>query len=234
MWEQIHLLCPTAQQTHMIMYFELAAINSFELEWPLTNVKGCFFHLTQNVWRKIQEVGLQADYIQDEYLTLRLRMLPALAFASPFDVPELFPQVIEQLNIPEATELALYFEQTYVGRTLPGGGQVNPLFPIEMWNHHHEVPIGIPRTTNAIEPWHRSYNATIGCHHPNIWKFIIALKREKGLVEAKQAKYIGVEKPVKRFKNRANEDALTNLVQGYLNRPPLEFLKGVAYRFSIN
>ena len=130
MWEQSHLLCPTAQPTHMIMDFELAAINSFELEWPLTNVKGCFFHLTQNVWRKIQEVGLQADYIQDEYLALRLRMLPALAFASPFDVPELFPQVIEQLNIPEAAELALYFEQTYVGRTLPGGGQVNPLFPI--------------------------------------------------------------------------------------------------------
>ena len=108
--------------------------------------------------------------MQDEDLALRLRMLPALAFASPFDVPELFPQVIEQVNIPEATELALYFEQTYVGRTLPGGGQVNPLFPIEMWNHHHEAPIGIPRTTNAIEAWHRSYNATIGCHHPNIWK----------------------------------------------------------------
>ena len=67
-----------------------------------------------------------------------------------------------------------------------------------------------------------------------IWKFISALKREQGLVEAKQAKYIGGEKPVKRLKNRANEDALTNLVQGYLNRPPLEFLKGVAYRFSIN
>ena len=59
MWEQIHLLCPTAKPTHMIM--ELAAINSFELEWLLTNVKGCFFILTQNVWRKIQEVGLQAD-----------------------------------------------------------------------------------------------------------------------------------------------------------------------------
>ena len=111
MWEQIHLLCPTTQPTHMIMDFELAAINSSELEWPLTNVKGCFFHLTQNEWRKIQEVGLQADYMQDEDLALRLCMLPALAFASPFDVPELFPQVIEQLNIPEATELALYLSK---------------------------------------------------------------------------------------------------------------------------
>ena len=102
MWEQIHLFCPTAQPTHMIMDFELAAINSFEVEWPLTTVKGCFFHLTQNFWRKIQEIGLQADYVHDEDLALRLRMLPALAFASPFDVPELFPLVLEQLDIPEA------------------------------------------------------------------------------------------------------------------------------------
>ena len=168
MWEQIHLVCPTAQPTHMIMDFELAVINGFEVEWPLTTVKGCFFHLTQNLWRKIQAIGLQSDYMHDEDLALRLRMLPALAFASPIDVPELFPLVIEQLDIPEATELGLYFEKTYVGRTLPGVGQINPLFPITMWNHHHEVPIGIPRATNAIEAWHLSYNTTIGCHHPNL------------------------------------------------------------------
>ena len=182
----------------------------------------------------IQEIGLQADYMHDEDLALRLRMLPALAFASPFDVPELFPLVLEQLNIPEALQLSLYFERTYIGRTLPGGGQINPVFPITMWNHHHEVPIGIPRTTNAIEAWHRSYNATIGCHLPNLWKFIDSLKREQCLVEAKQAKYIGGDKPVKLLKNRANEEALTNLVQGYLHRPQLEFLRGVAYRFCIN
>ena len=61
MWQQIHLLCPTAQPTHMIMDFELAAINSFKLEWSLTSVKGCFFHPTQNFWGKIQEIGLQAN-----------------------------------------------------------------------------------------------------------------------------------------------------------------------------
>ena len=53
-------------------------------------------------------------------------------------------------------------------------------------------------------------------------------------MEAKQAKIIGGEKPAKRTKNKANEEALTNLVQGYLSRPPLEFLRGVAHRFSLN
>ena len=81
--------------------------------------------------------------MHDEDLALRLRMLTA--FASPFDVPELFPLVLEQLDIPEALHLSLYFKRTYIGRTLPGGGQINPVLPITMWNHHHEVTIGISR-----------------------------------------------------------------------------------------
>ena len=44
MWERIHLLCPTTQPSHMLKDFEIDAINSFRAEWPLTNVKGCFFN----------------------------------------------------------------------------------------------------------------------------------------------------------------------------------------------
>ena len=52
-------------------------------------------------------------------------------------------------------------------------------------------------TNNAVEAWHRSYNVTVGCYHPNIWRFMKALKQEQGLVELKQAKYIAGEKPTK-------------------------------------
>ena len=102
-----------------------------------------------------------------------------------------------------------------------------------MWNHHHEVLQGIPRTTNAIEAWNRSYNVTIGCHHPNIWKFLVALQREQGLVEARQAKFLSGDKHTKRTKNRANEDALKTLILSYFHRSSLEFLKGIAHRFSM-
>ena len=176
---------------------------------------------------------MQAEYIQDEALALRIRLLPALAFAATFDVPELFSQFIAQLSISQAQQLALYFEKTYVGQSLPGGTFVGPLFPISLWNHHHEVPQGIPRTTKAGEMWHRPYNVTISCYHPNIWKFLVALKREQGLVEVRQAKFLSGETPTKRSKNRANEDALKTLILSYFHRPPLEFLKGVAHRFSM-
>ena len=68
--------------------------------------------------------------MNDEQLALRLRMLPALAFAPPFEVQELFLQIIEQLDIPASLELALYFETTYIGRTVSGGTQLAPLFPL--------------------------------------------------------------------------------------------------------
>ena len=167
-------------------------------------------------------------------MAIRLRIVPALAFASPFDLPNIFSQVIAQLNIPESAELSFYFENTYIGRTLPGGTQVAPLFSIDVWNHHHDVSQGIPRTTNAVEAWHRSYNATIGYHHPNIWKFIGALKKEQGLIEVKHAKFIAGDKPSKRIKNAANEEAISNLVLGYLHRSPIEFLRRVAHRITLN
>ena len=61
------------------------------------NFRRCFFHLTQNIWRKVQADGLQADYNQNEELALKIRLLPALAYASPFDVPELFADVVQLL-----------------------------------------------------------------------------------------------------------------------------------------
>ena len=197
MWEQIRTLCPLAQPREMLLDFEKAAINSFEV-WPDTLVRCCFFHLTQNIWRKVQAAGMQADYNHDEELAMCIRQLPALAFASPSDVPHLFAAVVQQLPMPQATELVLYFERTYIGRTLPGGTHQAPLFPNYLWNFHIDTPFGLPRTTNAMEAWHRSFNATVGCHHPSIWKFITALKREQGLVEVRQAKFTAVAAPTKR------------------------------------
>ena len=66
MWEQIQILCTDALPTHLIVDFEKAVINSFQHFWPTTNIKGCFFHLTQNIWRKVQAEGMQAQYNIDE------------------------------------------------------------------------------------------------------------------------------------------------------------------------
>ena len=120
MWQQVQLLCPEAAPAEMLMDFEKAAINSFKHTWPGSMVKWCFFHLTQNIWRKVQAAGLQTVYSEDKELAIRIRMIPSLAFAAPHEVPSLFAEVAAQLPTPEADTVIEYFERTYIGRTLPG------------------------------------------------------------------------------------------------------------------
>ena len=65
-----------------------------------------------------------------------------------------------------------------------------------------------------------------------IWKFLEVLKKEQDLVEVKQAFCISGRKTTERKLYRDKEQALKNLVENYLSRPKLEFLKGIAYQFA--
>ncbi|KAI6650142.1 hypothetical protein LOD99_6059 [Oopsacas minuta] len=211
MWEQIHLLCPLAQPEQILLDFEKGAINSFEHVWPNTVVKCCFFHQTQNTWRHVQ-----SDCTHNRELAMRPLKIPTLEFARPADVPDLFEQVSMDLPLTsEIGELVDYFERTYIGRTLATGHHVAATFPIGLWNYHFSTPFGLPRTTNAVEAWHRSFNATVGCHHPTIWKFLLALKREQGLVEVRQTNYLAGKPPTKRRRSQQSEQVLKTLAGEY-------------------
>ena len=218
--------------TDMLMDFEKAAINSFQQTWPNSTAKGCFFLLTQNIWRKVQAVGLQTLYSNDQEFAISIRMIASLAFADPFEVPSLCAEVASQLPT-QVDKLIEYFERTYIGRRLPGGAYQQPLFPIGIWNYHFDTVLRIPRTANAVEAWHRSFNCTVRCHYPTIWKFISALKREQRLVEVRQAKYLAGDQPVKRKGVKDDERALKNLILSYSDRPRMEFQRGVSYHSSI-
>src|SRR5205823_8963479 len=73
--------------------FEQAAINAAQNEFPDSVHKGCFFHLCQNVWRKIQNSGLAVQYGQDEDFSIKLRHLTALAFLPPSEIPDAFDEI---------------------------------------------------------------------------------------------------------------------------------------------
>ena len=138
--------------------FRKGSNKRFRKPFPSNSGKRLFFHLTQNVWRKIQELGLKKKYQQDPSFALQIRMIPALAFATSTDVPELFNKLFMELPT-DAYDLALYFESTYIGRHISDTPIVIPrTFP--MWNNHLMVHYGLPRTTNSVEAWHRSFALT--------------------------------------------------------------------------
>ena len=49
--------------------------------------RGCFYHLTQSSWRKIQELGLTTIYKDDEDIKLFCGMVDSLAFLPLDDIP---------------------------------------------------------------------------------------------------------------------------------------------------
>src|SRR6218665_699646 len=56
------------------------------------NVTGCFYHLTQSTWRKIQELGLSVAYRDNKTLKHFCGMLDGLAFLPLTDVVIFFCQ----------------------------------------------------------------------------------------------------------------------------------------------
>lgn len=88
--------------TNITLDFEQAALKSFEKYFPDTEQHGCFFHFSQAIWRKIQNVGLQNPYNTDAIVASHLRFLTALAFVPPKDVHTIF-ELFNQYEIFKLT-----------------------------------------------------------------------------------------------------------------------------------
>ena len=65
------------------------------------------------------------------------------------------------------------------------------------------VHYGLPRTTNSVEAWHRSFATHIACHHPS-------KKKVQGLIEVKHAFYLTGREPPKRKVNVDRESTINS------------------------
>ena len=92
------------QPSTIITDFEQASINASNYVFPNIHNKGCFFHLGQSGWRKIQSCGLAIRYGNDEHFSLMLRHLFALAFLPSQEIPEAFDTLKLEMP-PKADEV---------------------------------------------------------------------------------------------------------------------------------
>lgn len=123
----------------IITDFEKAAINAVSQIFPQCIQKGCFFHLGQNIWRKIQSCGLATQYGNDENFSFKLRIIPALAFLPPDEINEVFEIIKNDL----LNEIATWFDEIYINgkiRRIFRDGTVSrspPLFPPVFWSVYY-------------------------------------------------------------------------------------------------
>ena len=138
--------------------------------------QGCFFHLCQSTWRKINNLGLAERYRDPRNGDLRFfaAEMDALAFLPPDDVKEGMDYL--KGRIPEGAELLFqYFDQTYVNgtsrleaHTNPQGNPVirtvrkEPMFPADLWNCNGATIDGGPRTNNVAEGFNNRVQTLVG------------------------------------------------------------------------
>ena len=110
----------------------------------------------------------------------------------------------------DAQEVIDYFEDTYIGRLRPGGHRRAPLFDLALWNMYDQMTGDLSRTNNAVEGWHRRFQANVGAYHPNFWNFIDILKREQSLnhVNISQARAGHQSEPQRRRYQDSNRPRL--------------------------
>ncbi|KAB0801058.1 hypothetical protein PPYR_05412 [Photinus pyralis] len=205
----------------------------FDEEFPNIEKTGCFFHLSQSVWRKVQNEGLKARYQNDHEFSRWIRMIPSLAFLPPDRVTQSFEDLLDDPDFPqEALPIANYFEDTYIGRINRRGRQA-PLFPIQFWNVYQRTLNGQHRTNNDVEGWHRSFQETCGSLFPNIYRFINCLKRQQGLHNFEMVQVLAGNAPTARNKKYAVISArVLRIVEDLGNRNLIDYLRGIAYNFE--
>jgi hypothetical protein len=227
------------QPQFILTDFEQAAINAACAEFQGVQNKGCLFHLSQSVYRKVQASGLSVRYGTDENFSLLIRHIPALAFLPSDDIPAAFDQLKDYIP-EEANEVVQWFEDNYVHgrirRSLRDGTVIRaaPLFSPVFWSVVDNIEYAFPRTQNSVEAWHRRWETLVGIAHLGVFKIIKQIQKEQHRVELDMESILrGASRPPQRKQNVIRETRIQAVFNDRDNRSLMEFLRGIAHNISL-
>lgn len=121
------------QKTHhhfrpqnIISDFENGIIAAVEIELPNTHHHCCLFHLTSNIWKHVQRLGLSGHYMTDNNLKHNIRKLMALPFIPLLLIRNCFANLKDSADsitlrrqYPSLRQLYIYFENNYINGQFP-------------------------------------------------------------------------------------------------------------------
>jgi hypothetical protein len=162
--------------TYLMIDFEKSTMNAFKYHFPAIIIICCFFHLSQNFFKKLVECGFKSQYSTNNDLKTWFKKIIALSLVPPEKVVDIFEELLLQMHDlfdlqGEYRELETFADYVLVNYI---GDNNTPLFPISLWNHYESDD----RTNNAGEAYNLRMNSYFGTH-PSLWKFIRKLKQEE-------------------------------------------------------
>lgn len=242
LFEECEKLGVTADPEKIVTDFEKAPMTAVKrIFGEHVRTQGCFFHLCQSTWRKIQELGLVTRYKTDSDFRDFAGMVDALAFL-PMERVEDGMEYLRSMQPRDSGDLLEYFDATYVSgqyRSImrPNGTvrfrRIPPAFPKEIWNVHDVTLSSEDRTNNISEAWNRRHGCIVGHSQPTIWKAIDSLRAENATVTGKIARCAVGAPPTKRKKTAAKDlqQRLRHLCLAFRDgmKTTGEFLNGIGH-----
>lgn len=177
--------------------FEAAVIEAINTVFPAAEFHGCFFHFSQSLWRKVQNLGLANEYNTSQEVRESVRMCAALAFLKPTEVEEGWLHIH---SVAVANEKLNEFFYYFIEQWLE-----NPHLPIKAWNctgRRH-------RTNNVVEGWNHRLNTIVGKPHPRIKNLIMTLKDE---AENSDMKFTKIDLNLEGVKRKKKYIVMDNLI----------------------
>ncbi|KAL7073059.1 hypothetical protein ACQ4LE_008166 [Meloidogyne hapla] len=251
MWALIVNLWHDFEPQSVSVDYETAAINSILITFPMCEIRGCLFHLIQNMKKKLAVEGLTQRYRSDAEFAVQCRMITAVAFLPIEDISLAIMSFDAGYMQQELDPIIDWFVINYTGRMRMNGTRTEARFPPTIWNVYQRTLDGDQRTNNIAESSHRRLQHAFSCCHPS-WKFIDTLRCEQKSRDADMAKCIAGEEPPKKAKRYREADArIMNLVENYhpINQGNpyqinpnqrfqfqsiIDFLRGIAYNYQMD
>ena len=131
----------------IVMDYEAAISSGVRKVFPDIKIKGCSYYYTQAIYRKIQEIGSQVQYVSDLNVKIVCRQLMALIYLPTSVMVNQFNDLNYYCEADEKLmELYIYVNDTWMN---------NSIWSIEEICVFEE-PI---RSNNDVEGWHRRLNS---------------------------------------------------------------------------
>ncbi|XP_041363958.1 uncharacterized protein LOC121379414 isoform X2 [Gigantopelta aegis] len=135
------------QVRRVVSDFEAATWAAIRAVLPHVELKGCLFHWTQAVFKRIRQEGLEKSYHDKGRTYVFLKQVLSLPYLPAEDIEEQFERLCAVPEIPPKVENVL----AYMKRTW---------FRSSVWKVENWSIFGLPiRTNNNTEGWHRRINA---------------------------------------------------------------------------
>ena len=220
--------------------FEQASITSFRAQFPNTVQRGCFFHFSQCIWRKIQDTPeLLQKYTEDSEFCLGMKQFPALAFVPLADADKVYEDLLDSPFVTANEELLVsflrYFERTWVGDLDRRGHRRNPSFALGNWNCYDSVMNELAKTNNAVEGFHRGFSSILGGANPTVFKLVASLMQQQAITQTKLEQALaGVVQDAQRTRYAETAAHLKNVVMRFGTISNLTYLRGVAHSLDLS